>query len=152
MKPDELKLIELFQIDETAGTIYFKNRRMLIFDADAMGLLRKELIDSLGLVQARRILARFGYARGYRDAITSKELFGWTTPEEWWRSGVRLHAVEGIVGAYPVLFEVNKEAGIFHAEGEWINSYEAEQHLKHIGQSHTPVCWTLMGYAGGYAS
>ena len=43
MKPEDLKLIELLQIDEEAGTIYFKNRRMLIFDADAMGFLRHEL-------------------------------------------------------------------------------------------------------------
>src|SRR5205823_5747060 len=34
----------------------------------------------------------------------------------------------------------------------WINSFEAEQHLKHIGMSDSPVCWTLTGYASGYAS
>ncbi len=47
---------------------------MLLLDADAMGFLRRELIHTLGLAVAKRILTRFGYACGYRDALTSKEL------------------------------------------------------------------------------
>jgi transcriptional regulator with PAS, ATPase and Fis domain len=152
MQPEELKLLELLQANEETGTIYFKNRRMLVFDADAMGFLRKELIESLGIASARRILAQFGYARGYRDALTLKESFEWDSLEDWWRAGTRLHALEGVVGVNPVLFEFDKDARVFHAEGIWTNSYEAEQHLKHIGESDTPVCWTLMGYAGGYSS
>ncbi|HKP11042.1 MAG TPA: XylR N-terminal domain-containing protein, partial [Blastocatellia bacterium] len=54
MKPEDLKLVELLQIDEEAGAIHFKNRRMLIFDADAMGLLRHELIEGLGVAAARK--------------------------------------------------------------------------------------------------
>src|SRR5262249_51275247 len=42
--------------------------------------------------------------------------------------------------------------GVFEGEAEWLHSYEAEQHLKHIGPSDSPVCWTLTGYAGGYAT
>ncbi len=152
MKPEELSLFELLQIDEAAGTIYFKNRRMLIFDADAMGLLRKELIEHLGVGLARQILARFGYARGYRDALTSKEMFEWETLKQWWKAGTRLHALEGIVGVRPIIFRLDEQTGDFEVEAEWINSYEAEQHLKHIGKSDTPVCWTLTGYASGYTS
>lgn len=152
MKPEDLKLIELLQINEEAGTIYFNNRRMLIFDADAMGFLRRELIERLGVPGARKLLARFGYARGYRDAMTSKELFNWTTLEEWWRAGIRLHALEGITDSQPLLHEFDPQKGIFHAESIWTTSYEAEQHLKHLGQSDTPVCWSLMGYAGGYST
>lgn len=144
--------MELLQIDEAAGTIYFNNRRMLIFDADALGFLRKELIESLGFAGARHILVRFGYARGYRDALTMKEMFNWDTVEDWWKAGKRLHSIEGIVGVNPVRFNVDKEKGVFEVEAEWINSYEAEQHLKHVGRSDTPACWTLIGYAGGYSS
>jgi two-component system response regulator HydG len=64
MHPGELKLLELLKADEESGVIRFKHRRMLIFDADAMGLLCKELIETLGLGRARRILTRFGYACG----------------------------------------------------------------------------------------
>jgi hypothetical protein len=41
-------LLELLTIDEATGTIQFKHRRMLRFDANAMGLLRKELMEMLG--------------------------------------------------------------------------------------------------------
>src|SRR5690606_38131311 len=34
----------------------------------------------------------------------------------------------------------------------WHDSYEAEQHLLHIGPSDEPVCWTLTGFASGYLS
>jgi len=38
------------------------------------------------------------------------------------------------------------------AEGIWHDSYEAEQHLLHLGQADEPVCWTLSGFASGYMS
>src|SRR5262249_47490252 len=38
------------------------------------------------------------------------------------------------------------------AEADWRDSYEAEQHLLHIGPSDSPVCWTLCGFASGYLS
>jgi transcriptional regulator with PAS, ATPase and Fis domain len=152
MKPEDIKLLELLQGDEDAGTIYFKNRRMLVFDADALGLLRKELINTLGFEQALPMLARFGYARGYRDALTMKEMFDWQNLEDWWRAGRRLATVSGIVSSRILQFHIDEEAKSFEVEAEWLNSYEAEQHLKHIGKSETPVCWSLIGYAGGYAS
>jgi transcriptional regulator with GAF, ATPase, and Fis domain len=152
MRPGELRLLELLKADEDSGVIRFKHRRMLIFDADAMGLLRKELIDTLGLDRARRILLRFGYACGYRDALTSKELFDWQSDDDWWVAGPRLHQLEGIVRARMLRSHMDRRRGVLEGEAEWLYSYEAEQHLKHVGPSDSPVCWTLTGYASGYAS
>jgi len=152
MNPDELKLLELLKADEETGVIRFKHRRMLIFDANALGLLRKELIETLGLERARRILTRFGYASGYRDALTSKELFHWQSDDDWFAAGPRLHTLEGIVRARLLRLQMDRSCGILEAEAEWLHSYEAEQHLKHIGHSDSPVCWTLTGYASGYTS
>lgn len=36
-------------------------------------MLREELIETVGIDRARRILMRFGYACGYRDALTTKD-------------------------------------------------------------------------------
>ena len=152
MNPGELKLLELLKADEESGVIRFKHRRMLIFDADAMGLLRKELVETLGLERARRILTRFGYACGYRDALTSKELFDWQSDADWLAAGPRLHQMEGIVQARQLRLQMDKGGGFLEGETEWRHSYEAEQHLKHIGHSDSPVCWTLTGYASGHAS
>lgn len=37
-------------------------------------------------------------------------------------------------------------------ESVWHESYEAEQHLLHLGQTEELVCWTLTGFASGYLS
>src|SRR5262245_4103981 len=152
MNPGELTLLELLKADEESGVIRFKHRRMLIFDADAMGLLRQELVETLGLERARRLLTRFGYACGYRDALTSKELFDWQSDADWLAVGPRLHTLEGIVQVRVLRAHMDRAAGVFEAEAEWLHSYEAEQHLKHIGPSDSPVCWTLTGYGSGHAS
>jgi len=89
---------DLLDADETEGTLRIRDRRMLLFDADAMGLLRKQLIDSLGVEGARMILGTFGYARGYREALAAKSLFLPRSFEEWWREGIRLDATVLITG------------------------------------------------------
>src|SRR5262249_53546425 len=48
--------------------------------------------------------------------------------------------------------KMDKAAGVYEAEAEWLHSYEAEQHLKHIGHSDSHVCWTLTGYASGHST
>ncbi|MBX7218756.1 MAG: sigma 54-interacting transcriptional regulator [Blastocatellia bacterium] len=152
MLPEELKLFDLLRHDEAAGTIHIKNRRVLLIDADAFGLLRKGIIEQVDALQARRILAGFGYARGFRDALTCKDLFAPPGAREWAQAGIHLHAQEGFVSPRPSYYRIEPEAGIFEAEGEWVNSFEAEQHLKHLGPCEIPVCWTLIGYASGFQS
>ena len=39
-----------------------------------------------------------------------------------------------------------------YSTGTWIDSYEAEEHIKRIGISQTPVCHTLIGYTSGFIS
>jgi DNA-binding NtrC family response regulator len=152
MKAEDLKLLELLDFKPDEGLIHFKDRRMLIFDADALGLLRKELIESFGAEAARGILTRFGYANGYQDAITTKELFDWENEKEWWYTGPALHTMEGKLKANPQKVIFDKERNKFRVEAYWDRSYEAEQHLRHIGESNIPVCWTLVGYASGHAT
>jgi hypothetical protein len=49
MNLSELQLPARLTVDEAAGMIHFWPRRLLLFDAEAMGLLRQELIHTLGL-------------------------------------------------------------------------------------------------------
>ena len=48
----------------------------------AQGLLRKELIDTLGVRVAQGILSRFGYVHGRRMAEAMKTQFKWDSDEE----------------------------------------------------------------------
>jgi DNA-binding NtrC family response regulator len=117
-----------------------------------MGLLRKELIDTLGLDTARRLLLRFGFADGYHDAVSLRDRSNWATPLEGLRAGAVLHTLEGLVRAEFVTLDADASTERFEAHVLWHDSYVAEQHLIHYGKSAAPTCWSLAGYASGYAS
>jgi transcriptional regulator with PAS, ATPase and Fis domain len=117
-----------------------------------MGLLRKELLDTLDPDTVRRVFLRFGFADGYHDAVSLRDRSKWSNPLEGLRAGVVLHRLEGIVRAEIVQLEHDAKSGSFLEEVRWHDSYVAEQHVHHYGKSGAPVCWSLVGYASGYAS
>jgi len=152
MKPEDLLLADVLDFRPDQGTIRLQEQRVVILSATAMGLLRKELIDTFGTGTARRLLLRFGYADGYHDAVNLRDRSSWSDPIEGLRAGATLHTLEGIVRAVPLRLEFDATTGRFDAEMEWHDSYEAEQHVFHFGNDPDPVCWTLVGYVSGYAS
>jgi DNA-binding NtrC family response regulator len=129
-------LTELLDFRPDQGIIRLHEQRVVILSAAAMGLLRKELVDTLGVETARRLLLRFGFADGYHDAVNLRGRSQWRSPLDGLRAGAMLHTLEGIV----------REDVIWH------DSYEAEQHVHHYGTSPAPVCWSLVGYTSGYVS
>ncbi|MEZ4363991.1 MAG: sigma 54-interacting transcriptional regulator [Kofleriaceae bacterium] len=150
MKAEDLDLRELLCFDPAGGPISFAGQRALLLDAVALGLLRKELLTILGGEAARMVLTRFGYAHGWRTAEALKDAFPWDDEAQWRRAGGRLHMLQGLVVVRNTPSE-ELEQGVF-AEASWQESYEAEQHLLHLGQADTAVCWTLAGFASGYLS
>src|SRR5262249_3162952 len=79
--------------------ITFAGERALLLDAVALGLLRKELIKTLGMTAARVVFTRFGYAHGWRVAETLRKGFPWDSEDEWRIAGARLHTIQGLVRA-----------------------------------------------------
>jgi two-component system, NtrC family, response regulator HydG len=151
MRAADLDIHELLHFSPEGGVITFAGERVLLLDAVALGLLRRELIQMLGVTAARIVLTRFGYAHGWRVAEMLRKGFPWDSEEEWRVAGARLHTLQGLVRA-----EITRpwatSGATPAAEGIWHDSYEAEQHLLHLGQSDEPVCWTLTGFATGYMS
>ena len=147
-----LHLAELLDFRPDQGIIRLHEQRVVILSAAAMGLLRKELVDTLGLETARRLLLRFGFADGYHDAVSLRDRSNWASPEEGLRAGAMLHTLEGIVRADVIRIERDETTGRFEEEVVWHDSYEAEQHLHHYGRSTSAVCWSLVGYSSGYVS
>jgi DNA-binding NtrC family response regulator len=152
MKPEELLLADVLDFQPGQGIIRLHEQRVVILSATAMGLLRKELIETLGIDTARRLMLRFGYADGYHDAVNLRDQSSWKDPVDRLRAGAAVQALEGIVRAVPLRLEFDAATGSFDAELEWHDSYVAEQHLEHYGKSVEPACWSLVGYASGYAS
>jgi DNA-binding NtrC family response regulator len=156
-RPDDhgsraLHLAELLDFRPDQGIIRLHEQRVVILSAAAMGLLRKELVDTFGGETARCLLLRFGFADGYHDAVNLRERSRWSSPTEGLRAGMTLHTLEGIVRADIRRIEHDPDAGRFEADVVWDASYEAEQHLHHYGKSAAPVCWSLVGYSSGFAS
>jgi two-component system, NtrC family, response regulator HydG len=145
-------LAELVEFRPDQGIIRLHEQRVVLLSAAAMGLMRKELIDTLGLATARRLFLRFGYADGYHDAVSLRDRSNWSNPLEGLHAGIVLHRLEGIVRAEITALEHDPAAGRFHEDVIWHDSYVAEQHVHHYGRTSTPVCWSLVGYASGYAS
>ena len=153
MKANDLDMRELLHFEPNGGVITFGRDRVVIFDTVALGIIRRELIATLGVSAARGILTRFGYAHGRRTAESLRDAFPWDDDGEWRRSGGRLHTIQGQV----ILEALDRGVAADHptrpfAEANWHDSYEAEQHLLHLGRADYPVCWSLIGYASGYLS
>jgi DNA-binding NtrC family response regulator len=146
-----LQLAEVLDFRPDLGTIRLHDQRVVILSAAAMGLMKKELMDTFGRDVTRRLMLRFGYADGYHDAVNMRERSRWADPEEGIRAGAVLHTLEGIARVEIVRLD-RDGTGRFEAEIIWHDSYAAQQHLHHYGPSELPVCWSLAGYATGYAS
>jgi DNA-binding NtrC family response regulator len=155
IEPTQLEahhLAEVLDFRPDQGIIRLHEQRVVLLSAAAMGLLRKELIDTLDLETARRLFLRFGYVDGYHDAVSLRDRGKWADRFAALRAGIVLHRLAGIARPEIVRLEHDAESGRFQAEVVWHDSYVAEQHVHHYGKSDTPVCWSLVGYASGYAS
>jgi DNA-binding NtrC family response regulator len=140
------------RLDADSGQIWLNEHRMLLVHAEAQALLRKELIDSLGMERAQGLLMRMGYASGQRDAELARTVAQRCNDVEAFMTGPRLHTMEGIVQVQPVAIEIDRATGRFQVELLWHHSWEGEWHRHFFGTHAEPVCWTQIGYACGYAS
>ncbi|SDP16765.1 Sugar diacid utilization regulator [Paenibacillus sp. yr247] len=134
------------------GQLTFKGERFLLINAEALGMLRRDLVSTLGRERAKGFLLRYGWECGYKDASSIKRQYGNASLEFLHRQGTIFHMQEGVVHVQIQNLQVHPEQGKFFMEGIWTNSYEAEQHIQHFGLTEDPVCWTLIGYAGGVSS
>ncbi len=148
----DLHLAELLDFRPDQGVIRLHDQRVVILSAAAMGLLRKELIDTLGVKTAERLALRFGFADGYHDAVNLRERSKWTDPLEGIRASAMLQTLEGIVRVEVRKTDYDAATGRFEEQVVWHDSYVAEQHVHHYGKTESPVCWSLVGYASGFVS
>lgn len=145
-------LIRMVRFQPNDGTISFRGNRMLLFNANAICLLREELIHTLGLEITRGILTRFGYRCGYNDVISVRNMFDIKSDADWMLAGTLIHSLEGSAKVVCDELKYDREAGTFLMYGQWLNTSEADQHLSLFGPGENPVCWAMAGYASGFGS
>lgn len=126
-------LNSLITFDATTGKIHLKDQRMILVGTDAIGTLRRDLIRSVGMDQAKKILLRYGRNFGVEFAKNLKALFSFESPFEWFHAGPQMSRITGAYFSQNTQIIYNHNTGEYFAEGYWHHSYEAEQHLKHFG-------------------
>jgi PAS domain S-box-containing protein len=152
MRAEQLDFYSLVEFCPDKGAIQFCGRRAILLHTDAMGALRKELVETLGAEIAKVVLTRYGFSCGHEDASSLAAYMNPDTVEEFVRGGPQVHMFSGIADVEAHGVEVDRERGHYRMSGFWRHSYEAEQHLRLFGKSDEAVCWTLTGYASGFAS
>lgn len=147
MKAKDLDLRNVLSFSPKGGIMQFMGHRALLIDAVAMGLLRKELIENLGMSAARNILTRMGYAHGWQTADNLNSEYPDLLKDV--QCGPILHMLQGLVN---VTEFAKFEDPCYTMTSTWLDSYEAEQHILHLGVADESVCWTLTGWVSGYCS
>lgn len=152
MRATDFNLQKELSLNFDTGMATFKNNRLIIIDATALGLLRKLIIDYIGKYNAMELLLQFGWGCGQSDFLQMQERYKFDSDIELLSSGPVLHSWEGLVKATPKSIKFDKSTGEFDFVGEWVNSWEAEQHLSSFEIEKSAVCWSLIGYASGWCS
>ncbi|MDN7240912.1 helix-turn-helix domain-containing protein [Planococcus sp. N028] len=118
------------------------------------GLLRKELIENLGVRRAKSFLLRYGWNLG--KAHAKDVLKGGGSVEQMLEKAGALHyetgQISGLVSERHVKLDEHGEVASISASGEWLDSFEVAEHVKNHGISDCPVCHTLTGFGSGFTS
>lgn len=116
------------------------------------GVLRKELIKNIGVKRLKSFLLRYGWEIGRNDA--KRELERGVPLEEIMKQGPIYHHLNGYINSieYEASFSIGNDRSmkIVDGKGTWLGSYEAEEHLKHLPISDSPVCYINIGYLNGF--
>ena len=150
--PSDADLRRQIQFSAADGRIWLAGQRMVLMHAASLGILRRELMHTLGPTAARRLLLRVGYASGERDAALARQLRPGADAFAMFSVGPQLHMLQGAVQVAPRRLELDMASGHFHGIFDWQHSWEVETHVRDFGAQHNAVCWTLLGYASGYTS
>lgn len=134
------------------GKIWLGEQRMLLMAVSAMGAFRREMVNSMGVERAKGFFLRLGYQSGLKDAELARKLRPHCDEIDIFLAGPQLHALKGMVNVIPIQVDIDKEAGEFYAEIEWVDSFEVEICQTELGQMEAPACWSLLGYACAYTS
>ncbi|WP_338473002.1 XylR N-terminal domain-containing protein [Niallia sp. XMNu-256] len=136
---------------ENNGSLYLGDDRSILISISAFRTLRKNLIQNIGSERMKGFLFRHGWENGQEDAnkVLKKNL---QDKKEAIYYGPILHRLRGNadIEVTELEMKVENDKISVHMEGIWKNSYEAEEYMRGYGQSHSSVCYTLIGYASGY--
>jgi two-component system, NtrC family, response regulator HydG len=150
--PDLADLLSRLHFSTSDGRIWLDEQRMLLVHAKALGSLRREMIETLGLDVARRLFTRMGYQAGVFDAQMARRVRSKTNLKDMFFVGPQMHCLEGIGLSEPIRLEFDVDKGQHYGEFVWTHQVEDEEHVRHFPIGTEPSCWMQVGYASGYST
>ena len=150
--PDVGDIADRLRFSPNDGRIWLDDQRMLLIHSSSLGLLRRELIESLGIDRARGLLTRMGYHAGTRDAHMARKIRPHFNLGDMFAVGPQLHALEGGAQVETIRLDIDVERGIYYGEFLWKSSCEDEEHSRYFGIAAEPQCWMQIGYASGFTA
>lgn len=150
--PEVNDLMGRLHFSTSDGRIWLDDQRMLLVHAKALGMLRRDMIELLGLDVARGFMTRMGYYAGVADAQLARKVRPKTSIRDMFVVGPQMHCLEGIGISEAVRIECDVERGIHYGEFIWTSPVEDEEHIRHFSIGTEPACWMQIGYASGFSS
>ncbi|MDE2452765.1 MAG: sigma 54-interacting transcriptional regulator [Burkholderiales bacterium] len=150
--PDLADLLSRLHFSTSDGRIWLDDQRMLLIHAKALGSLRREMIETLGMDATRRLFTRMGYQAGIHDAEMARKVRSKTSLKDMFVVGPQMHCLEGIGLSEPVRLEFDIEKGKHYGEFLWTHQVEDEEHVRHFPIGTEPSCWMQVGYASGFST
>ena len=150
--PDLADLLARLHFSTSDGRIWLDEQRMLLIHASALGTLRKEMIETLGMDVARGFMTRMGYHAGVRDALMARRVRPKGSIKDMFVVGPQMHCLEGVGLSEAVRLECDVEKGVHYGEFVWTSPLEDEEHSRHFEIGTEPACWMQIGYASGFST
>ncbi|WP_041580410.1 XylR N-terminal domain-containing protein [Bacillus sp. 1NLA3E] len=139
-------------IQSNNGKLMLNNQRIVVTPSSGIGTLRKNLIETIGYERTKTFLIRYGWNLGVSDATVLMQEMEGASLNEIIMEGPKQHMLMGHAIIEGIIIKLDSKNNHFHMEGTWLNSYEAQEHIRLFGISNESVCHILVGYASGYTS
>lgn len=151
-RPTLRELLAHLVFSPVNGVLRLGNTRMVLQRTSFLSHLREEIVRNYGREDARVLLMRLGFQAGVEDFRFVQSSWSNLDPGDIFTAGTRLHTVSGVARVETLHNDFDFKKGKFSGEFLWHESAEASEHRKHYGDATEPVCWSLLGYAAGYAT
>lgn len=122
----------------------------ILMSANAFLTLKNNLVNNIGLHKTKGFLFRFGKefgmeaAKNYFQNKTRKKTVG--------KMHARLGHVKDVTFMGEIVKHPDGKIECINTRGKWVESFEAELHVKNYGITSECVCHTLCGFASGALS
>src|SRR5699024_11254659 len=142
MNTHQLVFDNMVRINPQTAMITMNEERVAMFSVEALGVLRRDLISTLGKERAKGFLLRYGWACGEKAAESILSKTNRKSLEELLLAGPSLHTAQGLVKVEADRLEVDDSTLYF--SGYWKNSFRSEEHTSELQSRFELVCLLLL--------